>query len=168
MIEEVGKLIGNKIGQVVEVDKRSWQDDQAKFMRIKVELPIDKPLRRWGHITNVEGGRCWVTFKYKRLPMFCFNCGILGHDNRHCHESLEWQWTNPQYGEWLKAGSAIKGGSDRMRPSTSKGHESSEDENNRGRLQTEPRKIENSNSIQNQTGGRETKMRKEKGKSEQW
>nr|POF10207.1 hypothetical protein CFP56_14147 [Quercus suber] len=133
MIEEVGKVIGNKIGQVVEVDKRSWQDDQAKFTWIKVELPIDKPLRRGGHIANVEGGRCWVTFKYERLLTFCFNCGILGHDNRHCHESLEWQQTNLQYGEWLKAESAIKGVLDMMRPSTSKGHESSEDENNRGR-----------------------------------
>ena len=74
---------------------------------------------------------------------------------------MEGQLTNSQYGEWLKAGSVIKGGSDRIRPSTTKGNESSKVENNRGRFQTEPGKVENSNSNQNQTGGGETKMQKE-------
>ena len=32
MIEEAGRDIGGKIGRVIEVDKRSWQADQAKFM----------------------------------------------------------------------------------------------------------------------------------------
>lgn len=48
MTEEVGREIGNKVGQTIEVDKWSWQDGQAKFMRIKIDLPIDKPLRRGG------------------------------------------------------------------------------------------------------------------------
>ena len=48
MAEEVGKVIGSKIGQVLELDKWYWQDEQAKFIRIKVKLPIDKPLRRGG------------------------------------------------------------------------------------------------------------------------
>ena len=161
MTEEVGRVIGSKIGHVLEVDRRSWQDEQAKFMRIKVEIPIDKPLRRGGYITNEEGGRSWVTFKYERLPTFCYNCGILGHDNRHCHMSLDGQRTKSQYGEWLKAGSVIKGGSDRIRPSTSKGKESSEVENNGGRLQTESGKVGNSSSNQFQTGGGEAKLQKE-------
>ena len=98
MIEEVGRVIGSKIGHVLEVDRRSWLDEQAKFMRIKVEIPIDKPLRRGGYIANEEGGRSWVTFKYERLPTFCFNCGILRHDNRHCHVSLEGQGTLSVWG----------------------------------------------------------------------
>ena len=48
MSEESGKDIGNSIGIYVETDKRSGQTDQAKFMRIRVELQIDKPLRRGG------------------------------------------------------------------------------------------------------------------------
>ena len=133
MFEEVGKEIGNKVGQTIEVDKRSWQDDQAKFMRIKVDLPIDKPLRRGGHIANAEGERSWVTFKYERLPTSCFTCGIMGHDNKYCQMNLDWQHANPQYGEWLRARSANKGGTNRMRPSTSKSRESIEDENTRER-----------------------------------
>ena len=32
MTEEAGRDIGGKIERVIEVDKRSWQADQAKFM----------------------------------------------------------------------------------------------------------------------------------------
>ena len=46
MTEAIGKDIGSKIGRVLEVDKRTMQADQAKFLRIRVEVQIDKPLRR--------------------------------------------------------------------------------------------------------------------------
>jgi len=46
MIEAIGKDIGSKIGRVLEVDKRTMQADQAKFLRIRAEVQIDKPLRR--------------------------------------------------------------------------------------------------------------------------
>ena len=58
MTEEAGRDIGSKIGRVMEVDKRSWQVDQARFMRVRIELPIEKPLRRGGYISNMDGDRC--------------------------------------------------------------------------------------------------------------
>ena len=42
MTEEIGRDIGSKIGNYVETDKRSWQVDQAKFMKVRVELQVDK------------------------------------------------------------------------------------------------------------------------------
>lgn len=45
MDEEVGKDIGSTIGNFLEVDKRSWQSDQAKFMRIRVDVHLNMPLR---------------------------------------------------------------------------------------------------------------------------
>ena len=84
MFEETGKGIGSKIGNYIETDKRAWQSDQAKFMRIRVELQVDKPLRRGGHIANLDGERLWVTFKYEWLPTICFLYGRIGHDDRHC------------------------------------------------------------------------------------
>ena len=44
MIEETGKDIDNRLGRVIEVDKQSWEADQAKFMWVRVDLSIDKPL----------------------------------------------------------------------------------------------------------------------------
>uniref|UniRef100_A0A7N2MQT9 CCHC-type domain-containing protein n=1 Tax=Quercus lobata TaxID=97700 RepID=A0A7N2MQT9_QUELO len=81
---DVGKEIGSKLGTFLEVDRRSWQSDQAKFMRVRVELEIDKPLRRGAYIVSSEEERLWLTFKYERLPTVCFICGKLGHDKKHC------------------------------------------------------------------------------------
>lgn len=94
MDEELGRELGNSLRKFIETDKRFGQDDQAKFMRIRVDLPLDKPLRRGGKIANAEGGKFWVTFKYERLPSFCFLCGRMGHD---------WCNTPKQYNDWLRA-----------------------------------------------------------------
>ncbi|XP_075665583.1 uncharacterized protein LOC142635282 [Castanea sativa] len=84
MSEEVGRDLGNRLGRYLETDKWSWSSEQAKFMRVRVDLPIDKPLRRSGNIVNSEGEKFRITFKYERLPTFSFLCGILGHDEKHC------------------------------------------------------------------------------------
>ena len=44
MTEVIRKDIGSKVGRVLEVDKHTMQADLAKFLRIRVEVPIDKPL----------------------------------------------------------------------------------------------------------------------------
>ena len=61
---EVGEEIGSKIGRFIEVDS-SWQSDQAKFMRVRVDLEIDKPLRRGAYITSSVGERLWLSFSYE-------------------------------------------------------------------------------------------------------
>ena len=109
MTKEASRDIGGKIGRVIEVDKRSWQADQAKFMRVRVDLPIKKPLRRGGYVTNMDGERCWVSFKYERLPTFCFTCGKIGHDDKYCGIKIEKQPLERQYGEWVRARGASKG-----------------------------------------------------------
>ena len=50
MIEDIGREIGSKIGKVLEVDKRAIQANQAKFLRLRVEMQLDKPLRRGGGV----------------------------------------------------------------------------------------------------------------------
>ncbi|XP_023919970.1 uncharacterized protein At4g02000 [Quercus suber] len=104
MSQEVGKEIGSKIGKFIEVDKHSWQTNQAKFMRVRVELEIDKPLRRGAYIISSDGERLWLAFKYERLPTICFFCRKLGHDNMHCPLSSDYQDANHQYRDWLRAG----------------------------------------------------------------
>ncbi|XP_023929464.1 uncharacterized protein LOC112040798 [Quercus suber] len=88
MSEEVGRELNNSIGRFIKMDWRARQFEYAKFMRIRVDLQLDKPLRRGGRVASVEGEKCW--------------CGKLGHDKRHCLEPLDQQ--NPrQYGDWLRA-----------------------------------------------------------------
>lgn len=42
MSDEVGRELGNNIGKFIEVDRRARHSDQAKFMRIRVDLQLDK------------------------------------------------------------------------------------------------------------------------------
>ena len=123
MFEEVGRDLGNRLGKYIEIDKRSWLSEQAKFMRIRVDLPIDRPLRRGANIVNLEGEKFWVTFMYERLPTFCFLCGILGHDEKHCSGKSSTSEAHKQYGDWLRANGGSKLGSETFKKSNSSGFE---------------------------------------------
>ena len=76
-------------------------------MRVRVALPISKPIRRGGFIAASDGAKTWVSFKYERLPIFCHYCGILGHDLRHCaaHYAMEKKGDRIEYqhGDFLRA-----------------------------------------------------------------
>ena len=104
---KVAEEVGNRLGVVEEVKRRRRQDQQNFFMRVKVAIPISKPLRRGGFLAGSDGEKAWTNFKYERLPMFCHHCGLLGHDLRHCASYFALTKNGKdaplQYGEWLKA-----------------------------------------------------------------
>lgn len=35
-------------------------------------------------MSQEEGGRVWMSFKYERLPNICYWCGRLDHDDKNC------------------------------------------------------------------------------------
>ena len=53
----VAMEVGGRLGEVVEVEKRREQDDPSYFMRVKVALPVSKPLRRGGFLAGSNGKR---------------------------------------------------------------------------------------------------------------
>ena len=107
LLEWLLKWGGGGLGEVVEVERRRKHDDPNYFMRVKVALPILKPLRRGGFLAGSDGERSWVRFKYERLPMFCHYCSLMGHGLRHypSHFNLTKSGAEVeyQYGDWLKA-----------------------------------------------------------------
>jgi hypothetical protein len=50
-----------------------------------------------------EGAKMWVHFCYERLPLFCFRCGVLGHELKTCCNTLDTEGGKLQYGDWLRA-----------------------------------------------------------------
>ena len=90
---------------------------------MRVDLPIDKPLRRGGYVTNMDGERCWVSSKYERLPTFCFTCGKIGHDEKHCGTMIEKQPLEWQYREWIRVGGTSKGTNEGSKALGSSSHE---------------------------------------------
>lgn len=92
-------------------------------MRIRFDLPLDKPLRRGGNIVNLEGGKTWVTFRYERLPTFCYQCGWLGHDEKYC-PSHPFNPNSPkQYEDWMKPGGNQKSSSEKSKFQNSWGYD---------------------------------------------
>ena len=66
------------------------------------------------------GEKLWVTFKYERLPMVCYFCGRLDHDDRHCVATETRQVTEYQYGDWIRASGGYKGGQNKAKPGKEK------------------------------------------------
>ena len=57
------------------------------------------------HIEDVEEG--WVFFKYERLPIFCYCCGILTRQDHECQKIRKGFLSSDdddfQFGPWLCA-----------------------------------------------------------------
>ena len=108
MTREVGEDIGTAVGKLLEVDVPNengiaW----GRFLRIRVEVEIAKPLMR-GCIIQVEDDKpVWVDFRYEHLPIFCYKCGLLGHSSSDCitgrGSSRSSGFDRDQYGSWLRA-----------------------------------------------------------------
>ena len=96
--------ISNRIGNYIAGYERKGATEQARYLQIKVELSIDKPLRRGGLMTSPEGESCWVDYRYERLSTLCYAWWRLGHElkvySNRCHGEEE---EPMQYGEWLRA-----------------------------------------------------------------
>ncbi|KAK2353425.1 hypothetical protein QL285_091046 [Trifolium repens] len=84
MKETVGQRLANYIGTFVEYDKNNNSSFWRQYMRIRVKIDVRQPLKKEAKVKNKEGNLCVVTFKYEKLGIFCFLCGIMGHGENRC------------------------------------------------------------------------------------
>nr|POE55108.1 hypothetical protein CFP56_35108 [Quercus suber] len=63
--EDTEKDVGGGIGRVLEVDCKAIAVDQARFLRIRVELPLDKPIQRGAPMLSSEGVKVQIAFQYE-------------------------------------------------------------------------------------------------------
>ncbi|VFQ90108.1 unnamed protein product [Cuscuta campestris] len=98
--------IGNFIGTFIKFDERQISGVWKAFYRIRVSISVAKPLKRRMKLIKRDNTWCWVNFKYERLHMFCFYCGLLGHSDKFCLAARESELNIDQYpyGSWLRAG----------------------------------------------------------------
>ncbi|EEE51985.1 hypothetical protein OsJ_33665 [Oryza sativa Japonica Group] len=91
MIQARGKLYGSKLSNVREVDVVTDGLNKYDFFRIRVDLPVNHPLKAKIAIkVAVQGKEVTRSFdlRYERVPHFCFICGFLGHSDKECDKKV--------------------------------------------------------------------------------
>jgi hypothetical protein len=73
------------IGPMVRMDVDADGKASGAFLRARVAIEIDKPLRRGVllRMSKAEEPR-WFHAQYEKLPYYCFGCGIMGHSEVEC------------------------------------------------------------------------------------
>ena len=71
-----------------------------------MKIDVTKKLVK-GKKVKIEGGeQRWISFRYERIPNFCYRCGLRSHDLRDCAEASDkenhTEQTTLQYGPWLR------------------------------------------------------------------
>lgn len=113
------------MGSFEEADNKDC-NRLGRFLHIKVELDLRKPLKR-GTVVRYQGKDQRVYFRYERLPTFCFACGRLGHqlkdgedaqdsNDKEGYEGVEER--ELPFGPWLRASPLPKFTPDQRRDSS--------------------------------------------------
>jgi hypothetical protein len=76
--------LANYIGSFVEYDKNNKGSFWREYMRIRVRVDIRQPLKKDSRVKNQGGNWCTVNFKYEKLGVLCFVCGLIGHGENRC------------------------------------------------------------------------------------
>lgn len=83
------EVCGNFIGSFLSSFPSNFTGIWREFLRFRVVLDTEKPLIRRLKFSGANGEFFWVNFKYERLPIFRFYCGMLGHGEKFCSMFLD-------------------------------------------------------------------------------
>lgn len=105
MTERIAEQIGNAVGIFVQNDPNNFGGNWKSYMRIRVAIDINRPLRKKLKLRKNRREWVWVVFKYERLFTFCYFCGCVGHAERFCIKAMEADTPTGEYayGPWLRA-----------------------------------------------------------------
>ena len=71
-----------------QMDQHAQQvkfDHNGGFLRARISIEVNKPLRRWILIDSARRKEVdMYDIQYKQVPYFCFSCGRLGHYELYC------------------------------------------------------------------------------------
>ncbi|XP_059436243.1 uncharacterized protein LOC132169189 [Corylus avellana] len=106
MTKGVGTKIGESMGQLEDIDLAGDGVGWGRCLRIRVVIDLSKPLER-GRALMLEGKSHWVTCRYEKLPMACFDCGRVIHGEKGCpiprNTTSNTKAGGREWGVWLRA-----------------------------------------------------------------
>lgn len=112
MNEYVGMLLGCHIGRYVKYDEGNYYGPWRMYMQIQVAVNVNEPLKRSMVFEKEDGNAVNVSFKYERLGVFCYICGVMGHADNFCPKRVEPGFVDgvKGWGKFLTAGWRTIGG----------------------------------------------------------
>ena len=105
--QETSEAIGQTLGMVEHAPESVEDRGGGPCMRVRVLIDITKPLCRGRKILIDDELERWVSFKYEKLPNFCYRCGQVCHGEKDCAIWLANRQTlqqkDQQFGPWMRA-----------------------------------------------------------------
>lgn len=105
MSQRVVKDIGDYVGKFVESDTNNFVGVWREYLRVRVTISLDVPLKRRMKLRKNADTWCWVNFKYEGIPTFCFICRMVGHSDKFCAKLFDTPLDKIEkpYGSWMHA-----------------------------------------------------------------
>lgn len=105
MSQRVVVDVGNYIGNFVESDNNNFVGVWREYLRVRVTIDLNKPLKRRMELRKSQDVWCWVNFRYEGVPTFCFIYGMIGHGEKFCEKMFDatMEEIEKPYGVWMKA-----------------------------------------------------------------
>ncbi|KAK7845980.1 uncharacterized protein At4g02000-like [Quercus suber] len=88
MNKVTAEAIGRTLGTIEQVDVSTTGECRGRYLRVRVRINITQPLCRGRMVNSGEAEPQWVAFQYEKLPIFCYWCGVLNHDEKTVHSGL--------------------------------------------------------------------------------
>lgn len=73
--EEIGKVIVAVVYDML---------DRSMIVELNVKISTISLIKTIMYIGSKVSGMTWIDFRYEKLPMFFFICGIMGNNEDHC------------------------------------------------------------------------------------
>ncbi|KAF4383757.1 hypothetical protein G4B88_020079 [Cannabis sativa] len=89
MTMKVAKDAANYAGTFIESDPNNFTGVWREYLRVRVTLSLDLPLKRRMKFRKRDGDSFYATFRYESVPTFCFICGLMGHSERLCPRTFD-------------------------------------------------------------------------------
>ncbi|CAI9095727.1 OLC1v1031723C1 [Oldenlandia corymbosa var. corymbosa] len=87
--EVAEKLAKKSFNQCTDVQLKENAETGERFIRLRAMVDMKKPIRRLVRLIGPEKREAIGLLKYEKLPIFCFQCGVIGHSASSCKHVKE-------------------------------------------------------------------------------